>query len=668
MRSILIALVLFATALTFYSALRFKSVTIENDITDRVTADLAETDAKNVAIDVDGRHVTLSGVVYDATAEETYLDTADATYGALGPIDGLTYQADGGYVTAIKTDAGISLRGTVPNDAAREALIAEATAATSGDVDDQLMISGPVAAWQDEASFGIGQLAGLTTGTVTAAAGTLALSGMTDGDADSVNNAVNARDGWQALVSAPTPTDDLTQQITLLNGNVADRDAEIAQLATERNGLSAALATVRGNLLNGQSDIAALKTDRDSLAVELEDLRANLTTDQSNAADLRAALDTANDGIAERDATIADLNEGIASADRRVNGGEALIAALSTTIEGNKTDAATMTGRITELETELANRQNTLGSTDAEVARLQGEVTNLTDVVAARDADVADLTGVVSARNAAIASLSSAVATGNSERAALTDVVASRDATIADLQGQLGEVGDLSSVVAARDETIADLRQSNADADTMVAALKSDIATRDGTIATMSTTVNDTAAQVTVLGTTVDTQAAEIAALQGSVSDLNATVATRDATIASLRSNSGSTVSAADQCAAQASAVMEGSQINFRTATANIDGGSTDLLERLTGIALACVGENLTVEVGGHTDNQGSDADNQALSEARAQAVLAFMAERGVPTSGLKAVGYGESQPVADNATSAGRAENRRISFDWQAR
>ena len=76
----------------------------------------------------------------------------------------------------------------------------------------------------------------------------------------------------------------------------------------------------------------------------------------------------------------------------------------------------------------------------------------------------------------------------------------------------------------------------------------------------------------------------------------------------------------------------------------------------------------MTVEIGGHTDDRGSDDANQALSEARATAIVAFMAERGVPEAGLRAVGYGESQPIADNETAEGRAENRRISFDWQAR
>jgi hypothetical protein len=129
MRNFLIAVVLGLTGLTFYSALAYKSKWIEDDITTRVTDEMTTSNAQGVGIDVDGRHVTLSGIVYDEAQETAYLKTANDTYGALGPIDGLTYQADGGYVTAQKTDAGIALRGSVPNEAARASLLEAAAAA-----------------------------------------------------------------------------------------------------------------------------------------------------------------------------------------------------------------------------------------------------------------------------------------------------------------------------------------------------------------------------------------------------------------------------------------------------------------------------------------------------------------------------------------------------------
>ena len=62
----------------------------------------------------------------------------------------------------------------------------------------------------------------------------------------------------------------------------------------------------------------------------------------------------------------------------------------------------------------------------------------------------------------------------------------------------------------------------------------------------------------------------------------------------------------------------------------------------------------------GHTDSKGSKAYNQKLSERRAQAVADFLRTFGVKNS-MSVKGMGETQPVADNATDAGRAQNRRV-------
>ena len=622
MRGILIAITLGLTALTFYSALWFKSETIERDITKRVTENLNETGAKDIGIDVDGRHVTLSGIVYDADVEAAHLDTADTTYGALGPIDGLTYLPDGGYISASKTDTGITLRGTVPNEAARAGLLAAATEATDGAVDDQLTISGPVAGWQDEATFGMTQLAGLTTGTMTAAAGAYALSGVTDGDAAAVEGAVSERDGWQAFVSTPRVNADLSQEVGRLNGDIAElktsvaaRDDTIAGLRTDINGLN--------------TSVSDLTQERDTLGVELETLRASMTEGQTDAAALREQLaaaqtdiDTANGVIAERDGTITDLE--------------------------TQTDG--LNGRISELETELANRQVDLGSTDQQVSALSLAVSGLNGDLAARDAEIAKLTGDVAARDDTIATLNGSLEDAQAQVTTLEEEVTERAV----------EISDLTRVVVARNETIAAKDGAVADAQAKITALEQDVSARDATI-------GETETQIARLQTLIQERDTTIGEAETQVATLQTVVQQRDATIEALQNRTPVTTNAA-QCAAQASSVMEGSQINFRTATATIEDTSVELLERLTGIALACVGTDLTVEVGGHTDSQGTDANNQALSEARAQAVVAFMAERGVPADGLQAVGYGEAQPIADNATAEGRAQNRRISFDWQAR
>jgi len=71
--------------------------------------------------------------------------------------------------------------------------------------------------------------------------------------------------------------------------------------------------------------------------------------------------------------------------------------------------------------------------------------------------------------------------------------------------------------------------------------------------------------------------------------------------------------------------------------------------------------DKTVIEVAGHTDNIGSDAYNQKLSEQRAVNVAAYLATRGVAQSRMVTVGAGKTHPVAGNDTAAGRAQNRRV-------
>ncbi|QQZ28968.1 OmpA family protein [Thiothrix subterranea] len=86
--------------------------------------------------------------------------------------------------------------------------------------------------------------------------------------------------------------------------------------------------------------------------------------------------------------------------------------------------------------------------------------------------------------------------------------------------------------------------------------------------------------------------------------------------------------------------------------------GQANLDQFLAGLAGAKVSG---ISVTGHTDSVGSDAYNQKLSEQRASAVANYLASKGVPAAAIQATGKGESQPVADNGTKAGRAANRRV-------
>jgi OOP family OmpA-OmpF porin len=86
-----------------------------------------------------------------------------------------------------------------------------------------------------------------------------------------------------------------------------------------------------------------------------------------------------------------------------------------------------------------------------------------------------------------------------------------------------------------------------------------------------------------------------------------------------------------------------------------------ELLDEVVEIAALC--PQVSVEVSGHTDAVGDKDYNIALSERRAEAVVAYLVEAGMEANRLSAVGMGFSQPVADNSTEAGRVQNRRIEF-----
>lgn len=99
----------------------------------------------------------------------------------------------------------------------------------------------------------------------------------------------------------------------------------------------------------------------------------------------------------------------------------------------------------------------------------------------------------------------------------------------------------------------------------------------------------------------------------------------------------------------------------FETAKWDLKEESTVELDKL----VMLMGENpkMRVLLEGHTDDVGSDAANQKLSENRAKAVYDYLVQHGVAAARLQYKGYGESKPIADNTTEEGRAQNRRTVF-----
>ena len=117
----------------------------------------------------------------------------------------------------------------------------------------------------------------------------------------------------------------------------------------------------------------------------------------------------------------------------------------------------------------------------------------------------------------------------------------------------------------------------------------------------------------------------------------------------------------AEQCVAGLNGIVNARKITFTPGSAEIDASARGTLDALATLLKDCPG--LAMEVAGHTDSQGSEGGNLALSQARAEAVLVALQGRRLPVEGFVAKGYGESTPLADNKTEAGREANRRIAF-----
>ncbi len=109
------------------------------------------------------------------------------------------------------------------------------------------------------------------------------------------------------------------------------------------------------------------------------------------------------------------------------------------------------------------------------------------------------------------------------------------------------------------------------------------------------------------------------------------------------------------------SELIEGKVVEFEFASDQLTEDGTDLLDELL-VALVEF-PAVSVEIAGHADTDGSADRNLELSQRRADAVVTYFVSRGESPDRFIAVGYGDTRPIADNSTEAGRQKNRRIEF-----
>ncbi|MCZ6656731.1 MAG: OmpA family protein [Gammaproteobacteria bacterium] len=116
----------------------------------------------------------------------------------------------------------------------------------------------------------------------------------------------------------------------------------------------------------------------------------------------------------------------------------------------------------------------------------------------------------------------------------------------------------------------------------------------------------------------------------------------------------------AGTCQKQLDGYLASEEVTFKKGRADLSESSFALLTMLASLVRNC---DTRLEIAAHTDAMGDARVNLKLSQRRAAAVVKYLVQRGVDPQRLDAKGYGESQPVADNESEAGRSKNRRVEF-----
>ncbi|MCK0094151.1 OmpA family protein [Yoonia sp. F2084L] len=359
------------------------------------------------------------------------------------------------------------------------------------------------------------------------------------------------------------------------------------------------------------------------------------------------------DAIAEMEKANAQIEASRAAFDEQA-------ATLNKTIDDLKAENLDQTSAF---EAAVAERDALLSQRDQVMQRVSDIEAENSALAADKDAltqDLAALMAEIESRDSedTTQALNDAIAAGQDEIAAL-------QVTITELQQERDALSEqLAAIEAAAGEVPpGDVAQADAQSDQNAAAL----AEADERIALLTEMATVQVQTATGLTAEIEDLRAQLETLTSEASGLSDEVDRRDAIIAGLMSRMQTAApSSVASCQEQTDAVLTARQISFEDGTATITAASIASLEDLAVIAADCAQDDLTLEIEGHTGDAGGVAANLLLSDGRAKAVRDVLVNNGVPARSVRAVGFGGSEPIADNATSEGQSQNQRIVFDWE--
>lgn len=342
-------------------------------------------------------------------------------------------------------------------------------------------------------------------------------------------------------------------------------------------------------------------------------------------------LPQANDDTAEMQALVENaeaLSKTISDLEAQNADQSSQILAMAAAQEVPDPALAQATEQLTAVEIERDNLIAMNADLDAQVSLLTERSTTAEEQLLAAETGVADLSAALETEQARFQTLEAELSASENAASNIASL------KLADMQSRVDEA---NTALAAAEKRILSLTADADEQADIIATLTSQASIAEGTIASLRS---------------------ELAAHLATMASIEIPVANEPAEAAP----------SASFCTEQVKLTLGDSKVEFDRGTATISSESIPVLSGLVDVARQCADAELVVEIGGHTDSRGGERSNQTLSESRARAVLDFLYAEGVPSVAMRAVGYGESQPIADNGTSEGRSENRRITFAWQQR
>ena len=490
----------------------------------------------------------------------------------------------------------------------------------------------------------------------------------------------------QKLAAAEAALSDASARIAAVD-NALDQSAQAAKSAEEQiaelraehqqdiRSLEAAHAEALDKLKAEHKDaVTAMQQQHGRTLSQLRDQLGQATQAADEHAqelvELRDNRATLERELEQNKASVSELNERLVKITEENHELTAKLGADNETIAGLNFELNTSHQVEAALRDKLergANRQQRLqelvDKEEAAILDLQDKLVNLTrerETLAERaDAAAKSAAGEPTQWQAELAKSQSLIAELQQE---LDAAVQEREAVEAQLDDAssaadplVEELGKAKALIADLEDEIAALKETLRERDTALteAQRAAEDATSDG---------DDTErARVTELTQTVATLEKKLAAAEDAhekaLADAKAAGTASVAQVRSLYSGAAALGGKLTENGILLS--LAGDELQFASGTATLPDGDLPSLDRIAAFLKDQPG--LTIRIEGHTDSSGSAEINQQLSKQRAEAVMQALIDRGVAADRISATGLGEENPIADNATEAGKRANRRV-------